>query len=544
MSQPPPEIQVQNLDHLGIVAGIIDAFGLVEEVDQLLSIHPQEIVTCGQVLKGLILNGLGFVSAPLYLFEQFFVGKATEHLIGPGVLPEHFNDDRLGRVLDKLYEQGTTKVFVHLALKAARHFGVRTGSVHLDSTSFHVDGEYTPKGRVAPQAEDEPQPIVITHGYSRDHRPDLKQFLLSMITSGDGDVPLYLRVGNGNAADKAIFAQIIQDFRAQWDVDALFVVDSDLYSAQNLSAVQAMHWLSRVPSTLAEVKHLLAALSDEQFAPAQPGYRVTEVGSTYADIQQRWVVVASDERRKSDLAALDKKLNELEGKLGKELTTLCKTAFACEADALEAAERFAAGLKFHLLGAVRAVEQARHDKAGRPARGSKPEKTGVWLLSAQLVRNPTAIELEQHSAGKLVLATNVLDEQQLSTAQVLSQYKAQQSVERGFRFLKDPLFFTSSVFLKSPERVEAVAMVMGLCLLVYSLGQRQLRLALSAAQLTVKSQTKKPTATPTLRWIFQVFQAVHLLEVAGVKQVSNLNAERRRIVECLGPTCGQYYLMG
>ncbi|BAC91290.1 gll3349 [Gloeobacter violaceus PCC 7421] len=155
MSQPPAEIQVHNLDHLGIVAGIIDSIGLVEEVDRLLGTHPQEHVSCGQVLKGLILNGLGCVSAPLYLFEQFFVGKATEHLIGPGVLPKHFNDDRLGRVLAKLYDEGTTKVFVHLALKAARQFGVKTDSVHLDSTFFHVDGEYTPNGRVAPRAEDE-----------------------------------------------------------------------------------------------------------------------------------------------------------------------------------------------------------------------------------------------------------------------------------------------------------------------------------------------------------------------------------------------------
>ena len=475
--------------------------------------------------------------------SQFFVGKATEHLIGPGVQPEHFNDDRLGRVLDRLYEEGTTKVFVHLALKAARHFGVKTSSVHLDSTSFHVDGEYTPKGRVPPRAEDEPQPIVITHGYSRDHRPDLKQFLLSMITSGDGDVPLYLRVGDGNDADKAIFAQMIQDFRTQWDVDALFVVDSALYSAQNLQQVQSMRWVSRVPSTLAEVKQVLAVLSAEQYTPAQPGYRVAEFCSVYGEIHQRWVAVESEERRKSDLAALQKKLTELDGKLGKELAKLGKTKFACEADALEAAERFAAGLKWHALGAVQAVEQRRHSKAGRPARGSKPEKTGVWLMTAQLVRNPTAIEAEQQLAGKFVLATNVLDEQQLSAAQVLSEYKAQQSVERGFRFLKDPLFFTSSVFLKSPERVEVVAMIMGLCLLVYSLGQRQLRQALAATQTTVKNQVKKPTATPTLRWIFQCFQAIHLLAVGGVPQVANLSEERRQIVRLLGGACARYYLM-
>jgi transposase len=543
MDTPAPDIQVHNLDHLGIVAGVIDSFGLVEEVDRLLGTHPLEHLTSGQVLKGLILNGLGFVSAPLYLFEQFFVGKATEHLIGPGVLPEHFNDDRLGRVLDRLYEEGTTKVFVHLALKAARHFGLKTGSVHLDSTSFHVDGEYTPVGRVAPRAEDEPQPIVITHGYSRDHRPDLKQFLLSMMTSSDGDVPLYLRVGNGNDADKAIFAQMILDFRAEWNVDALFVVDSALYSAQNLQQVQQMRWVSRVPSTLMEVKQVLAVLGDEQFVAAQAGYRVAELCSTYADIRQRWVVVASDERRKSDLAALDKKLTELDSTLSRELAKLCKTEFACCADALEAAERFAAGLKWHVLGAVQAVEQKRHSKAGRPARGSKPEKTGVWLLSAQLVRNPTAIEAEQQQAGKFVLATNMLDVQQLPGTEVLSEYKAQQSVERGFRFLKDPLFFTSSVFLKSPERVEAVAMVMGVCLLVYSLAQRQLRQALAETGSTVKNQLKKPTATPTMRWIFQCFQAVHLLVVGGEAQVSNLSEERRQIVRLLGGECAKYYLM-
>src|SRR5215210_4469092 len=78
-----PQIEVQNIDHLGIVAGIIDEIGLVEEIDHLLGTHSQEHVSSGQALKAMILNGLGFVSAPLYLFEQFFYGKATEHLIAP-----------------------------------------------------------------------------------------------------------------------------------------------------------------------------------------------------------------------------------------------------------------------------------------------------------------------------------------------------------------------------------------------------------------------------------------------------------------------------
>lgn len=86
---------------------------LVEKINQLLGTHPQEIVSPGQAVKAMIINGLGLVSAPLYLFEKFFVGKATEHLLGEGISPEHLNDDRLGRVLDKLYSAGLTEVFLY-----------------------------------------------------------------------------------------------------------------------------------------------------------------------------------------------------------------------------------------------------------------------------------------------------------------------------------------------------------------------------------------------------------------------------------------------
>jgi transposase len=125
-----PEIQVQTLNHLGIIAGIIDEMGLVEEINQQLGQHEREIVSAGHIVKAMILNGLGFVTAPLYLFEQFFEGKATEHLIGEGVLSKHLNDDRLGRVLDQLYLTGLTKLFVSIALKVAVKEGVCVESLH------------------------------------------------------------------------------------------------------------------------------------------------------------------------------------------------------------------------------------------------------------------------------------------------------------------------------------------------------------------------------------------------------------------------------
>ena len=97
---------------------------LVEEVNTKVGIRIKETVSPGQVMKAMILNGLGFLSAPIYLFDTFFVGKATEHLIGEGVTPEKLNDDRIGRALDKYYQAGTTKIFTAIALKAVKRFQV------------------------------------------------------------------------------------------------------------------------------------------------------------------------------------------------------------------------------------------------------------------------------------------------------------------------------------------------------------------------------------------------------------------------------------
>jgi transposase len=143
----------------------------------------------------------------------------------------------------------------------------------------------------------------------------------------------------------------------------------------------------------------------------------------------------------------------------------------------------------------------------------------------------------------LVLATNVLEINELEPDQILSTYKQQQSAERGFSFLKDPLFFTDSVFLKSSERIESLGLIMGLCLLVYTLAQRHLRSRLIQSQAKLKNQLGQLTERPTLRWIFQFFQAVHLLTISSVKQISNLTDERLSILRFFPNTCRSYYLL-
>jgi len=547
-----PQIQVANLDHLGLVAGMIDAIGIVEKINHLVGTQPGEKVSPGQAVKAMILNGLGLVSAPLYLFSKFFEGKATEHLIGEGIQPEHLNDDRLGRVLDKLYLSGLSQIFATIAIGAAQQFNVAVETAHLDATSFHVHGEYEtnlPEVYIHKQATntDEtslagingiavPQPIVITYGYSRDHRPDLKQFILDLICSEDGDVPLFLRIGDGNESDQAIFPQVFRDFKKHLDLDALMVADSALYSEANLVEMATLKWLSRVPLTLKQAKELVSQLTTEAFTESTiAGYRWSQHQSQYGGIQQRWLVVESQERQESDLKRLEKNLDKAQIEATKQLRELSRQSFACVADALKAANKLSKKLKYHQLVALDTQEIL--------SKSTQKNSSSSYKVTAHLELKSDVVEAERRQAGRFILATNVLEVNQLSPDEMIAKYKNQQSSERGFSFLKDPLFFTDSVFLKSPERIEALALIMGLCLLVYTLTQRQLRQTLKQAQTGIKNQLGRLTERPTLRWIFQCFQAVHLLQVDSVKQVSNLTDERLRTLSFFPATCQVYYLI-
>lgn len=254
--------------------------------------------------------------------------------MGEGIRPEHLNDDRLGRILDKLYAFGLTELFVTVALAAARCFGVDLHSLHLDSSSINVDGDY------CQQLEEgsEPDAIHITYGYSRDRRPDLKQFMVDLMCTCDGDIPLYLRVGDGNESDSAIFAQLIQDFRQQWEIEALFVADAALYTADNLQQMAQLRWISRVPATLTPAKELLSQIHPEALVNSfRTGYKIAACGNNYAQIQQRWLVVESQARLTSDLKQLDKRVAKQLTIATSALKQLKSQQFACQPDALNAA---------------------------------------------------------------------------------------------------------------------------------------------------------------------------------------------------------------
>ncbi|CAD5919170.1 Transposase [Planktothrix agardhii] len=482
MKNPLEAIEIVNLDHLGIVAGVIDEMELVEEVNKKVGLRAKEAVSPGQVMKAMILNGLGFLSAPLYLFENFFVGKATEHLIGEGVIAEQLNDDRIGRALDKYYEVGTTNLFTAIALKAAQKFQVEKESVHLDSSSISVEGEYKSKEEENQEIEEEMKAIKIVHGYSRDKRPDLKQFIIDMVVSGDGDVPLYLKIDDGNADDKSVFVERLKEFKKQWTFEGICVADSALYTAENIGAMAGMKWITRVPLSIKEAQNKIVEIEEEEWEQSQiKGYRIATKSSEYANIKQRWLVVESEARKKAAIKKISEQVEKQLENAKASLRKLLKQEYACIADAEIGIKMLSDSWKYHEIKEIKCTEKASKKSQSKTEKGNQ-EKTIVYQVTGEIEPRESVIEAEKIKAGRFILATNILDKKEVSNEKLLAEYKAQQSNERGFRFLKDPLFFTASVFVKKPERVEAIAMIMGLCLLVYNLAQRKLRKQLETAQ--------------------------------------------------------------
>ena len=548
MKLKPQEIEIQNIDHLGIVAGIIDSIGIVEIINELIGVEKDEKVNAGQVVKAMIINGLGFVSKPLYMFPKYFETIACEHLIGTGVKPEYLNDDKLGRVMDKLFIKGLDTIFFIIAVKAAQKFGVSLSTSHLDSSSMHLHGQYnTSLPEVIFESQEignnqeleeiavkSPKEITITYGYSRDHRPDLKQFIIEMICSGDGDIPIFLKLASGNQADSSCFGKIAIEYHKQLEVNSLMVADSALYTESNLKMMSDLQWLCRVPLSIKAAKSLISTIPESELIDSTiPGYKLASTTENYAGIEQRWLVVQSQERRESDLRKLTQKITKAESKAVQDLKKLSPEEFACEADAMKALSKLSKQFKYHQIKEI-LVTQVKSKTKDSPQEIS-------YQISATVSQDESKINTEMLSAGRFIIATNVLDSKELSNDSMLSEYKAQQSCERGFAFLKDPLFFADSIFLKSPERIESLGMIMGLCLLVYTLAQRQIRNALFNSKSTIKNQLGKATDRPTLRWIFQCFQCIHLVEYNNEKHVSNWTQDRDFILNLLPDDCFRYY---
>lgn len=528
-------LSVERLDHHGLVSGIVDELKLVEIIDNRIVADEQNEISMGEAVKGMILNGLGFSNRPLMLTPQFYNNLPVELLFREGVKAAHFNRHKLGRTLDAVHEYGCDILFSEIALSACQQEGVDVQNNSLDSTSFSLTGQYNTT------EDDDEQAITITYGHSKDHRPDLKQAVQELLVSQDGGIPLYCKSHDGNASDTIIFQErskaLIDEFKKS-TLPRKLIADSKLYNKKGAEFLKQLPFITRIPGTLALEQSLIqeTLATPERWQELAPGYRYHSVKHTHYDIKQRWLVIYSDAAYRRADKKITKALEKERQRLDKAVFHLKAQRYGCLADAQRVLKDLQKTARYHVSGGQEFIEHKRYSGKGRP-KNNTDSQDKQWQIIATFVTDDDRVESDRQQKACFIIGTN-LPELELDDRAIFQAYKNQSKVESGFRFLKDPLFFVSSLFLKKPSRIQALLMVMTLSLLVYSIAERRMRKKLAASNESLPNQINIPTKTPTLRWVFQILEGINrvtvILDDKPQCLIDGMNDLRTKIIRLFG----------
>lgn len=535
----------KSLDHLGLVSGMIDELCLVSGINTFLETDGIERdVSLGLLCKSLILNGLGFTQRTLYMVPSFFEDKPIELLLGLGIAPSQLNDTVLGRCLDAIHAYGCTRLYANLVPQICKILGLTPKFGHMDSTDFHVDGVYNSQSR--PSADVNGQHVVLlTNGYSRDHRPDLNQVVLNLIVDNQAGIPLHMQGFDGNVNDKTAFHETVKEHVSQLQAVThieYLVMDSAGYTENTLKAcTDLILWISRVPETLNASKAVLAKTYDT-WLPLSEGYQYVALNSDYCGIEQRWLLIFSQAAYQREIIGLKKKFAKKSEEEYKAFTKLCHVPFDSKTEAEKALENFTKKCKYLSINSLEFEKRLVYAKKGRPSKTDMPINTQYYIQGSPYTDRSTFDKMA-HTKGKFIVATNELNKEKLDDQEVLAAYKGQSKVEGGFRFLKDPQFIAATLFVKKPERVEALLFIMTLALTVYAALEYRIRQKLDEKNETIPNQLGKQVKNPTTRWVFQCFSNIHVLYGQEKNIILNLKPINQQILNLLGEKYGKYYFL-
>jgi transposase len=540
-----PALEVYPVQHLPIIKAYADQLGLIGLINHYVPTAME--VDAGTVVLGRVLDTLSGRS-PLYRLEEFCAHQDTERLLGKALPPHALNDDTVGRVLDRLDDFGTMRLFTACAVRAAPRFGLERRYVHFDTTSRSVWGAYQ-------CAETQALPFQVTYGYSQDKRPDLKQFVLSTLCV-DHAVPIWGKPEDGNASDKTLKATLLSEIAqllAQYGVQPgayIYIADAALVTEDNLAALRATLFITRLPATYSACGRVSAeavahnhweevgVLAQTPPTRQRPGtfYKVAEARVTLYGKVYRAVVVHSssqDQRRQKHLA---REFQASHATLEATVREVTRQEYFCQADAEVAAAKLRAQQSASHEGEVRVEERPKYGP-GRPSQKQpRVVKALRYGLQVTLRERAEVIARKTQETGCFVLLTNgpTAGEMAHTARDVLRAYQAQHGIAQNFGFLKDPLI-VNSLFLKKPERIEALGLVLLLALLLWRLVERTRRVHVETPGNTLPGWDKRETQKPTAFMMTTKFSAVMVIKVGAQRQLAHpLSTVQQQYLLALG----------
>lgn len=550
------------LGHLPLVSAILDDLGVSSVLDELLPKDPRSKVSDADCVAAMVLNILGGRTA-LYCMEQWLKKIPVDIVIGGHCAPSDFSDSRLASTLDHLFAAGTDQVLSGVVKRyLTREDRPKEYSLHQDSTSVALYGAYEGE---APNWSPKP-----AFGYSKDHRPDLKQLVFGLTLHGAVGLPMVATMFDGNTSDKFMNAFHIESLAALLpDEDKVtLVADSKLVDAQLIGTLldQEMHFISLVPRTFgarSSALALLAADGDEHpelgRTPARKksdpdtrysgrsydlDFLVSRPGADAAELTKlRFLAVHSEALAAKFEASLPRKLAKEVAAINAALSRANKKPFSCERDAQEALDKLLSRPKLHTItGEIERFEVPGKRQRGRPRTDAvEPQAQERFrLLLGDCLVDEATVEALRRSKSHLVLITDHLDRDTHPDAHILAEYRHQYIVEghTGFRWLKGPTQI-APVFLKRPERVAGLGLVFILALMVRNYLQFTIRRQLAVKKATLPYyDRKRETATPTAEVVWALFSDLVLLVLtvpgAGVvHRLQGFDDAKKRVLEML-----------
>jgi len=524
------EMKITRADHLPIVALFCRRIGLIEIVNRVVPNNME--VDVGTIIQGMVLDTLASRS-PLYRLATFFSHQDTELLLGRELADTAFDDSTVARAMDKVFQQGAQKTFSEVAFQAAKKFPLDMRHVHFDTTSVSVWGDYD---CCAPGSE----LLNITHGKSKDLRPDLKQFLISMLCI-NRNVPILGGCEDGNASDKPLNYSLLTQLpkvMARFGLQPgafIYIADCAMVTGENLDIIGDNLFVTRLPfnykeacrvvsEAIAEGQwNLVGVLNQTPTTVKRPAARYSTIEKTVTlyEKQYRAVVVHSTAHDRRRLKRIDREIRQSEQSLNKIIADEIKREYFCCADAETAASRLRKTHNDLHKIEVSVAEKIRYGR-GRPSKKHPRKPASVhYVLEARAVERSEQIQRKRDEAGCFVLLTNIpIDADNGQTgAELLRVYKDQHGIERNFAFIKDPLI-ANDLFLKKPERIEVLGMVWLIALLVWNLIEHVLRKYIEDSETTLPGWENHPTTRPTTFMMSTKFIGLQVVKLARMRKLA------------------------
>jgi len=513
MSKPPgatqqfiDESEMVPMNHVPAIARMCHHIGLIDIINE--NIPCKTDIDPGTLVLGMVCDALSGRS-PLYKVEEFIAEQDTELLFGIPVKSENFNDDALGRTLDRIHEKGTLKLFTEVSLNAVSAYDLDTSKYNFDTTSVNVWGNYPnsmPKGK-SPH---------ITYGYSKDKRHDLKQFMVSMLCV-EGNIPISGKMQDGNSGDERLNNEELQRIAKLMSPlkqnigECIYVADCKLINATNLPLLDDILFISRLPANFKEHHPaieraldadnweelgILAATPSPSKNRQRANYRSYETTVTIESKDYRAIVIQTDHLDKRRTKGIENRRAKDKAQREKEIKSEEKNHYHCPADAHKALGNICKKKKFNYWYLSGDVESVPVYAPGRAPK-NRPRKilSTRYRLRLKLEENSALYEKKLKMAGCFVMITNI-QTGKMTSGEVLKTYKEQYGVEQNFSFLKEPLI-ANDTFLKKASRIDALTFILLISLMIWNLIQRQLRNSDEVKNCLLKNLNKQPTQRPT-----------------------------------------------